>query len=59
MTTKYGYSISDWDKAKEEMRKNVIEKAKLRRMIPYSEMVKKTKTISLEPESYALAAMKL
>ena len=57
MTTKYSYSISDWNNAKKEMRQILIERAKVRGMIPYSELVAKIKTISLEPESYALAAM--
>jgi len=57
MTTKYSYSISDWNNAKKEMREILIERAKVRGMIPYSELVAKIKTISLEPEAYALAAM--
>lgn len=57
MKTKYGFPISDWNKAKNEMRGILIERAKVRGMIPYSELVGKLKTISLEPESYALAAM--
>jgi len=57
VTTKYSYSISDWNNAKKEMRQILIERAKVRGMIPYSELVAKIKTISLEPESYALAAM--
>ena len=57
MATKYGYSLADWNKAKKEMRKILIERAKVRGMIPYSELVGKVRTINLEPESYALAAM--
>ena len=57
MAAKYGYSLADWTKAKKEMRKILIERAKVRGMIPYSELVGKVRTINLEPESYALAAM--
>lgn len=57
MNTKYGYSLVDWNKAKEEMRQTLIKRAKVRGMMPYSELVAEVRTISLKPESYALAAM--
>lgn len=57
MTTKYGYEQQEWDQAKAEMREALIERAKVRGMIPYSELVEKITTIELEPNSYALAAM--
>ena len=57
MVTKYGYPVDKWNKAKEEMRKILIERTKVRGMIPYSELITKVRTISLKPESYALAAM--
>ena len=57
MTTKYRYSLADWDSAKEEMRQILIERAKVRGMIPYSELAIKVQAIRLQPESYALAAM--
>jgi hypothetical protein len=57
MPTRYGYTISDWNKAKEEMRKILIERAKVRGMIPYSESARQISTIHIEPDSYALAAM--
>lgn len=57
MTTKYGYSIADWNKAKEEMRQILIEMAKVRGMIAYSELVSQIRTIQMKPESYALADM--
>ena len=57
MPTRYGYTISDWNKAKEEMRKILIERAKVRGMIPYSELARQIATIHIEPDSYALAAM--
>ena len=57
MTAKYGYSTADWNKAKEEMRQILIERAKVRGVIPYSELVAQVRTIQIKPESYALAAM--
>jgi molybdopterin synthase catalytic subunit len=57
MTTKYGYEQHEWDAAKAEMREALIERAKVRGMIPYSELVEKITTIELEPNSFALAAM--
>lgn len=39
------------------MREALVERAKVRVMIPYSEMVEKITTIELEPNSYALAEM--
>ncbi len=57
MTEKYGYLLDDWNKAKEEIRHILAERAKLRGMIPYSELCQKVGAISLEPNSYALAAM--
>ena len=57
VTEYYGYSISDWNKAKKEMRQILIERARVRGMIPYSELTKQIKTIRIEPEAYGLAAM--
>lgn len=57
MTAKYGFDIDDWNAAKEEMRQALIERARLRGMIPYSELVDQVTTIRLQPNSFALAAM--
>ncbi|MBA7601190.1 hypothetical protein ES703_08257 [subsurface metagenome] len=57
MDTKYGFSLADWDKAKEKMKQILIERAKVRGMIPYSELVENVKSITMEPDSHALAAM--
>lgn len=57
MTTKYGFDLDDWDPAKEEMRQAMIKRARLRGMIPYSDLCKQVTAITLEPHSYALAAM--
>jgi len=57
MTTRYGYHIEERNAAKEKMRQSLIERARVRGMIPYSELVDQVATIQLEPDSYALAAM--
>jgi hypothetical protein len=57
MITRYDYPIEKWNKGKEEMRQILISRAKVRGMIPYSELTQKIKSINLDPESYALAAM--
>jgi len=56
-TTKYGYEPHEWEAAKTELRTALVERAKVRGMIPYSELVEKITTIELEPNSFALAAM--
>lgn len=57
MTMKYGYEQHEWEAAKAEMRVALVERAKVRGMIPYSELVEKITTIEMEPNSFALAAM--
>jgi hypothetical protein len=55
MESKYGYSLDDWEKAKVEVRTILIERARNRSQISYSELVGKVSAIHLDPESYALA----
>ena len=57
MTSKYGYSPNEWETAKKEMKEILIERAKVRGMIPYSELAAQIKSIHIAPESYAFAAM--
>jgi molybdopterin synthase catalytic subunit len=45
---KHGFAQSDWDAAKEEARAVMIDRAKLRGMIPYSELVRHMKSIKIE-----------
>ncbi|MGA8348140.1 MAG: hypothetical protein WB773_09970 [Isosphaeraceae bacterium] len=56
-TTKYGYKAEDWEAAKEEMRQILVERACLRGMIPYSDLVSRIEAIRMEPDSFALAHM--
>lgn len=57
MTTKYGYSLNEWEQAKKEMKEILIERAKVRGLMPYSELAAQIKSIQIRPESYAFAAM--
>jgi len=57
MNTRYGYSPVDWNNTKEEIRRILIERAKVRGKIPYSELVEQVQTIHLEPDFHALASM--
>ena len=57
MTTKYGFELADWDAAKEEMRQALIQTAKRKDTIPYSELVEQVESIRLEPDAFALAHM--
>jgi hypothetical protein len=57
LASKYGFKIEDWDSAKAEMKDLLIQRAKLRGTMPYSELTNRVQTISLEPHSQALAAM--
>ncbi len=57
MNDKYGYPVTDWEKAKEEMRQVLIETAKRGETIPYSVLVLKVRTITFDPNAYALAHM--
>lgn len=45
----HGFSKSDWRVAKDEAREAMIERAKVRGMIPYSDLVRRITTIQLEP----------
>jgi hypothetical protein len=57
ITTKYGYNVEDWEIAKEEMRQILIERASLRGMIRYSDLVSGIKIMRMEPDSFAQAHM--
>ncbi len=57
VTNRYGFTIKEWGEAKKEMRRVLIECAKARGVIPYSDLVLRIKTIKINPEAYALGAM--
>lgn len=57
MQTKHGHDAETWDRAKAEMRHALAERARLRGMMPYSELAGNVQAIRLEPNSHALAAM--
>lgn len=55
--TRFGYTQGEWDQAKEEMRRVLVEHARASQTIEYSELVALVRTIRLEPDSHALAHM--
>lgn len=57
MANRYGYSHDVWNQAKDEMRQVLIERAKVRGMIPYSELTSQVQTIRFDPDSFAFHAM--
>ena len=52
--TKYGFDDSAWESAKNEVKKVLIERAKLRGSIPYSELVRQIKSIDVEAHDQRL-----
>lgn len=53
----HGFPEADWDAAKEEARQLMIGRAKVRGMIPYSDLVQGVKRITLEPHDPRLFHM--
>ncbi len=54
MSSTYGLSQADWDMAKQEARNLLIARARLRGMIPYSDLAKGITTVSLDPHDQRL-----
>lgn len=50
----YGFTQAEWDAAKAEARNLMIERAKLRGMIPYSDLATKIKTVCVEAHDQRL-----
>lgn len=57
MSAKYGYPETEWEDAKEEMRRILVQTASHSRTIAYSDLVCGVHTIRLQPDSHALAHM--
>lgn len=51
----HGFAQSDWDAAKDEARQVMIQCAKARQMIPYSDLVARISTIRLEAHDARLS----
>lgn len=51
----HGFTKSDWDAAKDEARQVMIECAKARQMIPYSDLVARISAIRLEAHDARLS----
>jgi hypothetical protein len=56
-TFDHGFAQSDWDRAKEEAREIMIECAKARRTISYSELVNQIRSIRLDPHDVRLGSL--
>lgn len=50
----FGISVQDWDSAKTEARAAMIERAKVRGMIPYSELVAQISAVRFEAHDQRL-----
>jgi len=57
MSDRYGISVEKWDAAKEEIRQILIERARTREMIDYSELVDQLTSITVGPYSDTLEAI--
>lgn len=53
----FGFAQDDWDLAKSQAKDALRTRARLRGMMPYSELVGKIHALRLQPESAALAAL--
>ena len=53
----FGFAVGQWNQAKQEARDAMIERAKVRGMLTYSELVAKIPTILLEPHDVRLFEM--
>jgi len=54
MNLKYGYTEIEWENTKNEIRRILIEVARNKRVISYSELANKIETIEIEPFAYAI-----
>jgi hypothetical protein len=54
---RYGLTKTQWNAAKQEIRQILGERAKLRGMIPYSELVAQLQSVQLEANSFALFSL--
>ena len=57
MTQRHGFDTEVWERAKEEARQILIQRAREERPIAYSELADNLSTIRISPRSAALAAM--
>lgn len=51
----YGFDQADWDAAKEQAHAAMVNRARIRGMITYSELTSQITAIRLDPDSFALA----
>lgn len=53
--TRFGYSVVDWGRAKDQARAAMIGRAKQRGMITYSDLTLAITAIAFKPDDFALA----
>lgn len=54
MQTKFGYSLAAWESAKEQMREVLIETARRRDLISYTDLAEQVSAIRVEAHDYAM-----
>jgi hypothetical protein len=54
---RYGLTKTQWNAAKQEIRQILSQRAKLRGMIPYSELTAQLQSVQLEANSFALFSL--
>ena len=57
MSDKFGFSIENWESAKLEAKQALIERARVRGMMPYSELVHRIHAISIEAHDVRLSQL--
>jgi hypothetical protein len=55
--TKFGYSASEWCSAKDEARAAMIERARARDTITYSDLTISISSIAFKPDDFAFASL--
>jgi len=57
MSGRYGFSLETWEETKKEIRKILIDHAKIKSPISYTELASQIMTIEIEPHAHALHDM--
>src|SRR3954447_13635131 len=57
MQTRYGVSMAQWERARAEMRDALIDTARQKMFITYSDLVARVRSLKIPPHSHALATM--
>ena len=57
MPKRYGLFEADWKVLKAEIRQNLVDLARSRQVVTYSELTRQLRTAQLHPHSYTLAGL--